>query len=478
MELKNYNKSVSILAFVFVVCLLISVIPLLISSFYSRPLSDDFTFSLKVRHAIQSGGGFFEILSASFQQVKETYMGWQGTYSAVFIFSLQPAAFSDNLYFLTTFVMLAALILSTVYFLNSVFGLMGYDKKYGLIISCILLFLSIHFVVDKHQAFFWWNGCSYYTLFYSFSLVLYSFLIKLFVSDRNSKRVTYFLLSLLLSAIIAGGNYSTALLTAVVLAISVCAAYKFKRKKLIDYLSVFVVFMICFAVSMIAPGNSVRAACFIGVSPVKAIILSLTHSVKYIGQWTGLAQLACFALIGIIAFSLTKKTEYSFKYPFLVFVFSLLVFATQLTPPIYAMHLDGFGRQINIYYYAYYLFMTFNIFYFCGWMNSRKILSVRAKNMKMSYIVCGLLFLLCIFFCGCQNYGLDKLTFVDTTSALIEGTPQAYSEEFTKVINEIVSGKANVKDISTVPDFLCPLEFDESSYDLKTGIIVSYYSNE
>ena len=85
-----------------------------------------------MNHVVKNGGGLFDILSASFQQVKDTYLDWQGTYAAIFVFSLQPAAFSEHIYFLTTFVMLTALIASTLFFVNTIFNILGYDKKIGI----------------------------------------------------------------------------------------------------------------------------------------------------------------------------------------------------------------------------------------------------------------------------------------------------------------------------------------------------------
>lgn len=91
------KKIITIVAIFLGTGLLLSLIPIIISSFYSHPLADDFGFSEKVNHVVKNGGGLFDILSASFQQVKDTYLDWQGTYAAIFVFSLQPAAF-QNIY--------------------------------------------------------------------------------------------------------------------------------------------------------------------------------------------------------------------------------------------------------------------------------------------------------------------------------------------------------------------------------------------
>ena len=469
------KKIITIVAIFLGAGLLLSLIPIIISSFYSHPLADDFGFSEKVNHVVKNGGGLFDILSASFQQVKDTYLDWQGTYAAIFVFSLQPAAFSEHIYFLTTFVMLTALIASTLFFVNTIFNILGYDKKIGIIISFVILLLSIHFVVDKKEAFFWWNGSSYYTLFYSFSLLFFSILIKLYYAEKIIKKVIFLIISLLLAAILGGGNYSTALLTTVILAFVIFLLIKHKKKISLCYVMIFLILITGFVISMIAPGNSVRAATLTGESPVKAIIHSVFYAVVYIAKWTGLAQLAGFSVIGFFAYIFTKNSKYKFQYPFIVFVLSVLVFATQLTPPLYAMNSVGSGRQVNIYYYSYYIFMSFNIFYIIGWINQKDIVRIRTKNIQKSFSVCTLLLTIGVFLCGCLNYGLHNITFVDTLLALKNSTPQTYSAEYLDRISQIKNGNTTISDIKTVPDFFSPLCIEEDSDFWINKQIARYY---
>ena len=469
------KKIITIVAIFLGTGLLLSLIPIIISSFCSHPLADDFGFSEKVNHVVKNGGGLFDILSASFQQVKDTYLDWQGTYAAIFVFSLQPAAFSEHIYFLTTFVMLTALIASTLFFVNTIFNILGYDKKIGIIISFVILLLSIHFVVDKKEAFFWWNGSSYYTLFYSFSLLFFSILIKLYYAEKIIKKVIFLIISLLLAAILGGGNYSTALLTTVILAFVIFLLIIHKKKISLCYVMIFLILITGFVISMIAPGNSVRAATLTGESPVKAIIHSVFYAVVYIAKWTGLAQLAGFSVIGFFAYILTKNSKYKFQYPFIVFVLSVLVFATQLTPPLYAMSSVGSERQINIYYYSYYIFMSFNIFYIIGWINQKDIVRIRTKNIQKSFSVCTLLLIIGVFLCGCLNYGLHNITFVDTLLALKNSTPQTYSAEYLDRISQIKNGNTTISDIKTVPDFFSPLCIEEDSDFWINKQIARYY---
>ena len=449
-----------ILAILTVVVLAISLIPILYVSFYSHQLADDFKYSKYVHDVVISGGGFFRIIAAAFSQVKESYFNWQGTFSAIFLFSLQPGAFSDNLYFLTTFIMVFILIVSYFFFIDTfVVRWMKSRRSYGVLTAGLILFCSIQFVYDKKEGFYWYNGASYYTIFYSLSLILFALLIRMALTEGRKKRIALFIVSILLAAFIGGGNYTTGLLTAIILFLILLVRFKNKEKDKWLFASIFVICLISFAVSMLAPGNAVRAAACDGMAPVKAVILSLFYAVVKIGEWTDLQQVALFAFLTPFIYRIAKNSKLSFKYPFIVIVIAFGCFAAQMTPSLYAMSSLGSGRQINIYYYAYYFLFLFVIFYLCGWISRKSAFTISPEKIVTPVSsVCSILIILVLFGAGCFEYSYHNLTSVDTALAVISGTVYEYDSEYEAALEAITSGETYVKDIETVPDFFGALD--------------------
>ena len=236
-----------------------------------------------------------------------------------------------------------------------------------------------------------------------------------------------------------------------------------KRKAFPLFLIVFVVLVLGFAVSMIAPGNSTRAASVSGTSAFEAIALSVMYAFLYIFKWTGLAQIAGFILIAMIALASVKHTKFNFRYPLFVILFSIMVFATQFTPPIYSMGYIGEGRQVNIFYYSYYLLASFNIFYVCGWINHKGILKNKFENAKSKIVVGSLIISGCLALGGCFIYGINNITSIEIIKALSEGTPQQYSAEYDERISSIKSGQTAITEIKTVPDFFEPFCIETDS---------------
>ena len=90
---------------------------------------------------------------------------------------------------------------------------------------------------------------------------------------------------------------------------------------------------------------------------------------------------------------------------------------------------------------------------------------------KTISLVCGLVLVVCLFFGGCIKYGFKNLTAVDTSLALINGTPQEYSKEYLDRIDQIKNGNGTISEIETIPDFFGPLSiYEDPDYGLNRGM--------
>ena len=98
-----------VIAVIVVAALAVSLIPIFAGAFFSHPISDDFKYARFVHTAVEENGatGF---LPSVFGTVADTYMNWQGTYSAAFLFALQPGGVYSGMYFLTTFIIVGSIV--------------------------------------------------------------------------------------------------------------------------------------------------------------------------------------------------------------------------------------------------------------------------------------------------------------------------------------------------------------------------------
>lgn len=353
----------------------LSLIPLLVIGLYNHPSMDDFNYGMPVMRALKDGGSFFSILGAAAQSVGTTYLNWQGTYSAVFLFSLQPAVFGEQFYPLTTPLLLGSVIAGTATFLYTLCGrCLKMRRSSTVILTCTLLFLCIQCLPSPLQAFYWYNGSVFYTFFYGLMLLMLSGILRqLFIP--SPKRGWLSLVSVpLLAAILGGANLTTGLLCAVLLPCLALYVAAFRRKyplflRLWLYGTV-LLFLAGFAINVLAPGNAVRQEYFDQPSAVGAIISALRSACRFSAEWAQhpLVPLALLFVTPLL-YQAAAESKFTFPLPGLAPLLSVILIAIQLTPPAYAQGGTGPLRLKNIIFYSYILLLAFCDYYLCGWIS-------------------------------------------------------------------------------------------------------------
>jgi hypothetical protein len=156
---KNKIGLLTICGVLLVVLVALSLFPVLSVSRYDRMSADDYDFSIWTNDALRRGGSFGDTLSAAVGTVLNIYDTWQGTYSAVFLFSLQPGIWGHTWYPLTPVILITTLMAGLGYFLFVVCKrLLGGSKSMWLISWMIAVMLCVQFPRDASEAFFGITG--------------------------------------------------------------------------------------------------------------------------------------------------------------------------------------------------------------------------------------------------------------------------------------------------------------------------------
>jgi len=358
--------------------LLLSLIPMLAIAQYDLPLGDDVIYGAPVSKALQQNASLPSALSAAAGVVAEKFHSWQGTFSAIFLMALQPGVFGLSFYQITPYLMLGALIGSTLLLTHTLLcSLLGVSRRVWLLLGSALTFFSIQLCISPREAFFWYNGAVYYTLFHSLLLVLATLVIQLFRAKRAWVRAVFAALGVLLVAILSGGNYATAM---VCFELLVCAiGYSIYRKQY-RLLAAFVLMLLVFGagmyVSVSAPGNAIRQADVITSGytpsgPLKSIVLSLALGGVMAVGWFDLACVVIILLTVLFVGPYLRKTGWRFRYPLLVVLFLFCVFASQFTPSVYAATSPGPYRLRNAAYFVYLLLVAASTVYVTGWAQQK-----------------------------------------------------------------------------------------------------------
>lgn len=463
------KKNILIVTIIITIALLI---PILWVSFYTHPSADDFSYGINTINVINDEG-IIGLLQGSIKTLVHFYKTWQGTYSAIILFSLNPNVFGNNMYFLTTFIIIGMLFLGLYYFFKQcIYKILKLDKMTFWIFLLIFFLLAIETMPDKVQGLFWWNGASYYMIFFSLELIEIGLILKRYFIGKKTK-LNYILLYLLI-AIIGGGNFITALQQIILLFFLNIYLIFYKKDK--SAIPLLLISLISLGISAIAPGNAIRAAAVTGMNPIKAIFLSFYYSLHKIFTWMTPLNFIVLLVLTLLLFPTYKNSRLSFKYPLIVLIFIYCIFSAEFTPTLYSAANIGEGRLWNIMYISYLIFVVIGIYYIIGFIRKQLIeKNIFSKNSSKNIISLveeygAWIFLITLGLITINTYiDRESMATQQTYRLLKSNEAKIYDKEYkerVKILEDNSIKKVKFKSLSVYPYpiFYCEFSEDETSW--------------
>lgn len=366
---RNKRLSRWLLPALAVVALAASLIPILLLAPFARAALDDFVYGTPVHFTLAAGGGLWGVVTAVWENVVYTYQDWQGTYSSVALFSLEPGAFAPELYGLTTPVMLAAVLCPIFLALRAVPGLSGRGR---LLLGSALGLLSVQYLPDPGQGLYWWNGAAHYLVFWCFGVISVVWQIKLIAAPERRFWIRA-AAGCALAFWVGGGNFCTALVLPVVCGLTAfwCQYRRKPRRTVAAGCAMALAGLLGLAISVAAPGNAVRQAGFVPMPPLAAIGRSFVYAARTLAglvSWPAAGALVFCVGVFCAAWD-EKKAPRPRLHPLVAAAVSFCCFAALYTPPLYAM--GGVraleGRLENLFWLAAVFLIFGNALYAAAW---------------------------------------------------------------------------------------------------------------
>lgn len=432
------------------------IIPMLLIAKYNVISCDDFSYGYSAHNAWKNTHSLANVMESVIRGTKWSYMNWQGTITAVFLMRMQPGIFNENMYVLSTWIMLSALIAGVCFFCYVLFHkVLKASKAQTLIIASLWLILNTQLLLSALEGFYWYNGSLYYTFFYAVSLILYA--MALIVIKREKQNILLVIIGAFLSAFIGGGNFVTALISELLLLLALIYSIRGKNRGKIVVIAIWLVCLTAvFLLSVKAPGNAVRQAEFTHTpNPVRAIVMSILFSSRMIFMSPTTPVPYLILALAPVLYKIAEKSSLSFRYPLLVFAFSFLLFSAQDVPPWYAMNYCGDPRLVNIIYYSMIFLLMFDLFYLLGYITKRTKFDMgKYISKRNTAIFCSVLiiFAAAIHILNSASVSTDEYA----VKSLISGEAERYHEEYEERLNVIANSGDSVvlKEYSVKPHIL------------------------
>lgn len=417
--------------------LALSILPILWIGQYLHPFADDYVFGAKVYQVWNETHSFIACIQGAWDVAANMYHTWQGTYSACFLMALQPGVFGH--YWLGPIILLFSLMGSTYTLLYMLMRkLLHTSQMEYLFVSTLFVLMTVQFTWSYYDAFFWYNGAMYYTLFYSMSLGLASLLIGYQLTDSKVKKAIVGIVSILLTIIIAGGNFVSGLGMGAILFLAIILM-RYERKRWPNFLlAILVIYAIAFSFSVLAPGNAFRQVT-VEDQPnvVAAFFMAIGKSFEFLTDSIGIMQILVWAMLAPVIFRLASRSRFHFSHPWLCLLLTFALYSSFFFAHSYAMGTRGPGRVQNIYSYIHLWLIAINVYYLSGALARKaasdgplstaiiKLISTFQEKYadSMRYAPCLMVAVLLL------SVSIKQSTTNRTVSLMLKGTAQRFNKE-------------------------------------------------
>ncbi|WP_408069643.1 phosphatase PAP2 family protein [Butyrivibrio sp. JL13D10] len=485
-------------SYLFKCCLLtiiviLFLIPVIYVARYAFPWADDFTYGALPHRAFVHTGSVINAIGAAFADTIDTYFGWQGTYTSCFLMELHPAVFKTEYYHLTSFIMLGAMFIS--YF--ALFKVMGKDvlkmNRMNYILFILTFFISVELVDGKAEGFTWYNSAVHYTFGHALFVLFLALLLKSSYSIKES--VPLIIISSFVGFLAAGVNNITVFggLLFLIMAIlfALLCQLLFGNKDIVIIKRALIpsaVFLIGTALNLLSPGNRNRMA--MANSVKNSVFVTVRNSFvlgfHFILRHINFEVLGFVIIAGILIwrtfYELQKKDKVHFRFPLpgVISVLSYCLISALYAPfafigssditKVYIEEQLGVNRVSNSVFYVFILLIVLNVFYFMGWLFSRKQRGYN-KSLLRTLSVAAVFMIVAACIRVVILFPERYLTSAAVMS-LRNNTAQQYGEIMLENTRRLMSDEQNVEilPITVDPDILYP--HDGSPY--KDGAVIFY----
>lgn len=400
-----------------ILALLALLLPMLKAAQYDVPSADDYSNGLTTYQAWTKTGSIIEVFKAGWERVYSLYFDWQGTFTAIFLFTLNPMIFGERYYMIGAWVILGMLLAGIFSLTFAVWcGLYGAAKKESAVIGVIWAVLCTQFLPRASHGIYWYTGAVYYTFFFGLAAFAYAVLLRYILRKKTDHGRGKLITASFLLFFIGGGNLVTCLTTAVLLLTMELLLAVQKKSDWKALLIPVLCFAISFGINAAAPGNGKRQGFFVQPGPVESVLGSFRSFFNYLPEWFTLPVIAVVLLLIPLLWRIASKTVRRYKLPGLVTLYSICLAGVMFFPPIYAMgegSLKNLARITNIIFFGVLFLVIFNLFYWTGWLFQKGMLPKRLFPCaaKGKYSLVYLLVMLLVF-----GFGMTRIKWFDTTS--------------------------------------------------------------
>ena len=382
------------LTYIITVVFLLSLLPILYLAGIDRASGDDWGYGLLTHRAFMESHSLWQVLQAAFLTVRNYYSSWQGTWFSIFLFTLQPEAFSYGMYWIVPYIMLGLIIGSVSSLLYQVMvRLLGMSVRDFLLLDMSILLLLIQFAPHKKSAIFWYNGTAHYTI--PFAIALFGMVC--FMRFVQTWKMRYVVWASLWMTLLGGTNYLAAIFGC--LGFLFLGIFFYQKSRKVLWMGIpLVLEMTGLLISALAPGNQRRGGETYEITAGRmlwAVAESFRQGIRglvMVGREHPVT-LAAMIIFAVVIWNIFRENagneNRKFPLPGVVIFYFFGTYCAMYWPGIFA-GVEVSGGVPNTIYWVFVLMFLCSMLYGLGWMANKcsKSGAVNKNNIRYVYAVC------------------------------------------------------------------------------------------
>lgn len=365
--MKRFFVSIRTLSILATIAMIVLILPLILTAFYNRPILDDLVQPYPVAAAYRETGSAIHALIAAIKETCRIWHAYSGIFSSMFASVFAPYAFHYRLGFIHP-ILLTAFMIFAIYEAVKCLHLVSKDipKAYLWLITIVLTIMLLTTMPSVYEGYYWYSGTMNYTLFFIYSLLLFTCLIKASCKQEENAKAKWLHTSLFCLAffILGGANWMISTYSLVVYGFIVIWILLKKKPKRLILPILFLLTGYLLAIS--APGNTARQA-VVGdrITIIGAFLTSFQHAINFCTQnW----QYYLISLLLLpVFFHLKRFIPRLPRYLLLMPLCSICILAAAYFPLVYSTY-SIFYRHRNIIFFVFSILLVINEAIFVFWI--------------------------------------------------------------------------------------------------------------
>ena len=425
------------------------LIPMVVVCFYTFPAADDFVHGSAFRLALSGKESIAEYLGAVWSLGTRVYTETQGQYTINYLIYLNPAILNYHLYPIACLMNLALFLGAHMVLAHTVSNyILKADYKLTLWLWMAASFLTMQFAAPS-ELFYWYAGFVAYTAPFSLFLLAVAMFIRIYCNAKN--RSLFIALSAPFGFLLAGTHYPLVLFVFSLTVVSLLVCILFKKKQGWFFLPFMTLFCIGFALSVMAPGNKLRAmGAYLGSTNLPKTIFAALEGAAgiFLNSFTETPILLFFFLLLPLLLPRLKTMVFPFKWPGLVTGIGVLLVAATIVPIYYVLGETDYPLEPRYEGFVHMICMCIwlgLLLYWAGWLVKKDKAGELKKSMSnvAAFALAICLALAFPLIAQSQNNALFKLSSVLAVEDLVYGELRDYHRQVKEKFSTLESAQTD-----------------------------------